>query len=87
MSEAAMAEHLKHLDVDATVHGFRSTFRDWAGDATDHPREVAEAALGHIVGDEAERAYRRGDALERRRKLMMDWERYCGSGAKPKMLA
>jgi integrase len=81
LSSAAMAELLKEMDVDATVHGFRSTFRDWAGDATEHPREVAEAALSHVVGDDAERAYRRGDALERRRRMMMDWEAYCASGA------
>src|SRR3712207_7085240 len=51
----------------ATVHGFRSSFRDWAGECTSFPREIAEAALAHVVGDETERAYRRGDALEKRR--------------------
>jgi len=56
-----------------TVHGFRSAFRDWAGECTDFPREVAEAALAHLVGDAVERAYRRGDALEKRRKLMDAW--------------
>lgn len=56
-----------------TVHGFRSSFRDWAGDETSHPREVAEAALAHVVGDASERAYRRGDALAKRRALMSDW--------------
>jgi integrase len=55
------------------VHGFRSTFRDWAGDKTNHPREIAEAALSHVVGDAVEQAYRRGNALERRRSLMDDW--------------
>lgn len=60
----------------ATVHGWRSTFRDWAGEETDHARDVIEMALGHIVGSEAERAYRRGDALEKRRRLMDDWARY-----------
>lgn len=59
-----------------TVHGFRSTFRDWAGDCTNFPREIAEAALSHSVGDAAERAYRRGDALERRRLLMESWANY-----------
>lgn len=72
-----MAQCLKRLDVDATVHGFRSTFRDWAGDCTSFPRETAEAALSHLVGDEAERAYRRGDALAKRRKLMDAWSSYC----------
>jgi integrase len=65
-------------DGDATPHGFRSSFRDWAGDLTDFPREIAEAALAHAAGDETELAYRRGDALERRRKLMEFWEKYIG---------
>jgi integrase len=62
---------------NATVHGFRSSFRDWAGDETSFPREVAEAALAHAVGDETEAAYRRSDALEKRRKLMDAWAAYC----------
>jgi integrase len=60
-----------------TVHGFRSTFRDWVGEATEFQREVAEAALAHTVGDATERAYRRGDALDKRRKLMEAWEAFC----------
>jgi integrase len=60
-----------------TVHGFRSAFRDWAGERTNFPREVAEAALAHVVGDETERAYRRGDALEKRRALMETWAAFC----------
>jgi integrase len=64
-----------------TVHGFRSAFRDWAGDKTTFPREVAEAALAHTVGDETERAYRRSDAIAKRRKLMEAWERYLTTGA------
>jgi integrase len=60
-----------------TVHGFRSAFRDWAGERTNFPREVAEAALAHVVGDATERAYRRGDALEKRRALMEAWGRFC----------
>ena len=55
---------------DFTVHGFRSAFRDWAGERTNFPREVAEAALTHVVGDLTEQAYRCGDALEKRRALM-----------------
>ena len=66
---------------DLTVHGFRSTFRDWAGEHTNFPRELAEAALAHVVGDKAEQAYRRGDALERRRKLMTAWAAYCAKPA------
>ena len=60
-----------------TVHGFRSSFRDWAGNQTNYPREVAEAALAHLVGDKTEAAYRRGDALDKRRKLMQAWAGYC----------
>ena len=64
-----------------TVHGFRSTFRDRAcdctGDCTGAPREAAEACLVHRVGNDVERAYRRGDALEQRRKLLEAWEQYC----------
>jgi integrase len=62
---------------DITAHGFRSSFRDWAGECTDFPREVAEAALAHVIGDETERAYRRGDALAKRRSLMTAWAKYC----------
>lgn len=77
MSDATMDAVLKRMGVDATPHGFRSTFRDWAGDCTDHPREVAEMALAHKVGSDVERAYRRGSALEKRRRLMADWARFC----------
>jgi integrase len=60
-----------------TPHGFRSGFRDWCGECTPYPREIAEAALAHKVGDETERAYRRGDALDKRRRLMDAWCSYC----------
>jgi integrase len=74
LSTAAMDAVLGRMGVtNATVHGFRSTFRDWAGETSTHPREVVEAALAHAVGDATERAYRRGDALEKRRELMDDW--------------
>jgi integrase len=69
---------LRRMKVDVTVHGFRSAFRDWAGERTHFPREVAEAALAHLVGDAVERAYRRGDALEKRRKLMDAWAGFLG---------
>ena len=59
-----------------TVHGFRSTFRDWAGETTSHPREVIEHALAHQLRDKAEAAYARGTLLEKRRNLMCDWENY-----------
>lgn len=74
---------LKALDTAGggafTVHGFRSAFRDWVAEETNFQREVAEAALAHAVGDAVERAYRRGDALEKRRKLMEAWTTYCGT--------
>ena len=62
-----------------TTHGCRSSFRDWAGDETRFEREIAEMALAHKVGDDTERAYRRGNALKRRRQLMEAWGRYVGS--------
>jgi integrase len=77
MSDISMWQIMRRMGVkDVTVHGFRSAFRDWCGEATDFPREIAEAALAHIVGDAAERAYRRGDALEKRRALMQAWADY-----------
>jgi integrase len=63
---------------DLTVHGFRSTFRDWAGETTAHPREVVEQALAHRTGDRVEQAYARGDLFTKRRRLMADWATYCG---------
>jgi integrase len=78
LSNMAMEMQLRRMKVDdATVHGFRSSFRDWCGEASTFPREVAEAALAHVSGDATERAYRRGDALEKRRKLMEAWANYC----------
>ena len=66
---------------DLTAHGFRSTFRDWVAEATSHPRELAEAALAHVLGDKTEAAYQRGDLLEKRRRLMSDWADYCAGPA------
>ena len=77
MSNMAMNMLLRRFKADVTVHGFRSAFRDWCGEETDFPREVAEQALAHIVGNEVERAYRRGDALAKRRELMEAWAEYC----------
>jgi integrase len=87
LSHVAMAKVLDRLGVEgATVHGFRSSFRDWAGNETHYPREVAEAALAHVVGDKAEQAYRRGDALEKRRALMKDWAAHCGMTEAPNVV-
>jgi integrase len=68
---------LAALVTDATVHGFRSSFRDWAGEETSFPREIAEQALAHATGGAVEQAYRRGDALEKRRGLMQAWAQFC----------
>jgi integrase len=76
LSGMVMTMQLRRLRKEITVHGFRSTFRDWAGEETDYPREVIEAALAHTFGNKVELAYRRGDALEKRRLLMVDWARY-----------
>jgi len=74
ISNMTMTKALKALvPTGATVHGFRSSFRDWAGEETSFPREIAEQALAHTVGDQVELAYRRGDALEKRRALMEAW--------------
>jgi integrase len=70
-----------------TIHGFRSSFRDWAGNETNFPREVAEQALAHAIGDKSEQAYRRGDALEKRRALMEAWSSYCGPAAGGNVIA
>jgi integrase len=78
LSNMAMEMMLRRMKVEnATVHGFRSSFRDWAGNVSSFPREVVETALAHVIGDKAEQAYRRGDALEKRRKLMETWATYC----------
>jgi integrase len=78
LSSMAMEMILRRTKAHGvTVHGFRSSFRDWCGEASTFPREVAEAALAHVAGDQTERAYRRGDALEKRRALMEAWAAYC----------
>jgi integrase len=78
LSNMAMEMVLRRMKVeDATVHGFRSSFRDWAGNVSNFPREITETALAHVIGDKAEQAYRRSDALEKRRKLMDAWAAYC----------
>jgi len=78
LSNMAMEMVLRRMKIeDATVHGFRSSFRDWAGNVSSFPREVVETALAHVIGDKAEQAYRRSDALDKRRKLMEAWAAYC----------
>jgi integrase len=77
-AENAMSNTLAKLRPRMTVHGFRSTFRDWCAERTNFPREIAELALAHTVGSEVERAYRRTDLFDRRRQLMDEWARFCG---------
>lgn len=78
LSVMALTMVMRRMQQDRyTVHGFRSAFRDWAGNETSFPRELAEAALAHTVGDAVERAYRRSDALNRRREMMSMWAEYC----------
>jgi integrase len=79
LSAAAFLQFVKReMGMTVTLHGFRSSFRDWAGDETSFPREVCEAALGHTVTG-VEGAYRRSDALAKRRLLMDAWAAYCDS--------
>ena len=77
----ALSGLLKRLEVPAVPHGFRSSFRDWVAEETDHPREVAEAALAHLVRNPVEAAYARSDLFERRRRLMDDWAQYVAGTA------
>ncbi len=80
LSSMAFLQLLKRMGRgDLTAHGFRSTFRDWAAERTAFPREVAEMALAHTIGDKVEAAYRRGDLFEKRRKMMDAWADYCGT--------
>ena len=79
LSTAATLKLIRELRPGMTCHGFRSTFRDWAGDFTAYPREVAEAALAHTLRDKTEAAYRRRDALDKRARLMQDWATFCGT--------
>lgn len=85
LSNMAMAELLKSMGYGSiTVHGFRSTFRDWAAEKTAYPNEMCELALAHVVSDKVEAAYRRGDMREKRRRLMEDWAKFCASPAAAK---
>jgi integrase len=87
LSSMALEMVLRRMKIEgATVHGFRSAFRDWAGDCTSFPREVAEAALAHVAGDATERAYRRGDALEKRCEMMDAWAQYLEPGKAAKVI-
>ncbi|PWJ87808.1 integrase [Mesorhizobium loti] len=88
VSDTAMTKALRLASPDksATLHGLRSMFRDWAGNETTHEREVAEAALAHSIGNSVEQAYRRSDALDKRRRLMDEWSVYCAQPTPKKVL-
>jgi integrase len=90
IGKSMMAKMLARLRPDVTVHGFRSTFKDWAAEQTNYANIVSEAALWHSVSDKVEAAYRRGDLFEKRRRLMNEWAKYCVSdstGASAKVIA
>ncbi len=78
LSDMTLTAVLRRMKVDAVPHGFRSTFRNWAAEKTEYPREIAELALAHTVGSEVERAYLRTDMFEKRRSLMQDWADFVG---------
>ena len=80
LHDSQLRRLLRELGIAAVPHGFRSTFRDWAGEETDHSREVIEAALAHVVQNRVEAAYARSDLFERRRTLMDEWARYLAQG-------
>lgn len=83
LSNMAMLQLLRGMRPGFTVHGFRSTFSDWARDRTNYPRDVVEQSLAHAIKDKTEAAYRRGDAIEKRRRLMVEWCRFCSKPASP----
>ena len=86
LSNMALLMAVRRLGVDTTVHGFRSSFRDWTAEQTSFPREVCEMALAHSIGNAVEAAYRRGDLFEKRRKLMLAWTSYVLVGSSGKVL-
>lgn len=78
LSDMTIGAVMRRMELEAVPHGFRSTFRDWAAERTNYPNELAEMALAHSIGNKVEAAYRRGDMLEKRRRMMEDWARFCG---------
>ena len=84
LNNSALEVVPRRAQANVTVHGFRSAFRDWAGDRTAFPRNVVEAALAHAIENKTEAAYRRSDALDKRRKLMGAWAAHCYSASREK---
>jgi len=76
LSDMTLTAVMRRMKVDGVPHGFRSTFRDWAAERTNYPRDVAEMALAHTIGDKVEAAYRRGDLFEKRKRMMADWAKF-----------
>ena len=87
LSDMTLTAVLRRLEVPAVPHGFRSTFRDWAAECTNYPREVAEMALAHAIGDKVEAAYRRGDLFEKRSLMMSDWAKFLANADKTGQVA
>lgn len=79
LSDMTLTAVLRRMGREVTAHGFRSTFRDWTSERTSYSRDVCEMALAHAIGDKVEAAYRRGDLFEKRRRLMRDWAKFCGT--------
>jgi integrase len=77
LSDMTLTAVMRRMEVDAVPHGFRSTFRDWAAERTNYPREVAEMALAHTIGNKVEAAYRRGNLFDKRTRMMDEWARFC----------
>ena len=86
LSDMTLSAVLRRMGVDAVPHGFRSTFRDWAAEQTNYPRELAEKALAHTLPDATEAAYQRGDMFEKRAKMMQAWADFCGRSASAKVI-
>ena len=87
LSDGSLSAVLKRMQLDVTVHGFRSTFKDWARECTSFPNELSEAALAHVIGNKVEAAYARSDVLEPRRKLMEAWATFCAGPAGANVVA
>jgi integrase len=79
LSDMTLTAVMRRMELAAVPHGFRSTFRDWAAERTNHPRDVAEMALAHTIGDKVEAAYRRGDLFDKRRRMMADWAQFLAT--------
>jgi integrase len=83
LAEKSLVPYLRDEGATETVHGFRASFKTWATEQTQYPREIIELCLAHQIGNAVEQAYLRGDALDKRRALMNEWEQFCLSGIDP----